>query len=332
MVIEKPSSKRRFGLNFATVALGAVVVIAAILFGVSLSSSPTPLPVLDANYQCVPGSRIPLLDIGASGAMSTQYGGFTTNFHASIPQSAVANGVVWGMPFRGTLTMSGDGKGGVLPRPDNPHGTVINVMCVIAFQPEHYPGVMIEGFSGGAHCCEAPVIYLFNHSDNHYVKVVDMSPTNYKDHLAFDHNQGFTPMVVGKQVLLRTGDDQFSFAFACYACSAQPIVLDGVGVNGLVDVTLQHRSLVAADARSLWKSAQRAAVQNGAGSFGILPAWVADECALGRGATASSTVERLTKTGVLSDALHHQETFNHGSYLPSLKAFLLRNDYCSGQI
>ena len=331
MIIEKPSPKWPFALKVATVALGVVAVIAAILVGVSFSSSP-PLRVLNASYKCVPVSLIPLLDIGASGTMTTQYGGFTATFHASIPESAFANGVSWGMPFRGALTMSGNGKSWVLPRPDNPHGTVINAMCVIAFQPERYPAVMIEGFSGGAHCCEAPVLYLFNQSDHHYVKVVDMSPTNYKDRLAFDENQGFIPMVAGKQVLLRTGDDQFSYAFARYACSARPIVLDAVGENGLVDVTLQHPSLVAADARSLWKSAQKAAVQNGAGSFGILPAWVADECALGRGATAWSTIEHLTKTGELSDALYHQETFNHGSYLTSLKAFLLRNDYCTGQI
>lgn len=330
MIIEKPSPKWPFALKVATVALGVVVVIAAILVGVSLSSGP--LRVLNASYKCVPGAQIPQLYIGDSGTMTTQYGGFTATFHASIPVNSVADGVESGMPFRGTLTMSGNGKSWILPRPENPHGTVINAMCVIAFRPERHPGVMIEGFSGGAHCCEAPVIYLFNRRDNHYVSAVDMSPTNYKDHLAFDHNRGFVPMVVGKQVLLRSGDDQFSYAFDCYACSAPPIVLDAVGPNGLVDVTLQHPSLVAADARSLWKSAQQAAVLNGAGSFGILPAWVADECALGRGVTAWSTIEHLTKDGELSDALYHQETFNRGSYLTRLKAFLLHNDYCIGQI
>jgi len=329
VIIENSSPKRPSALRYATVAIGVVVVISAILVGVSRSSSPS-LRVLDASYKCVPGAQIPNLYIGDSGSMTTQYGGFTATFHASIPVNSVADGVEEGMPFRGTLTMSDNGKGWDLPGPTNSHGAVINAMCVIAFQPERHPGVMIEGFSGGAHCCEAPVVYLFHH--NHYVKAVDMSPNNYKDHLAFDHNQGFTPMVVGKRVLLRTGDDQFSYAFACYACSAGPIVLDAVGPNGLVDVTLQHPSLVAADARSLWKSAHKAAGLNGAGSFGILPAWVADECALGRGATAWSTIEHLSNTGVLSDGLYHQETFNHGSYLPSLKAFLLRHDYCIGQI
>jgi hypothetical protein len=109
-------------------------------------------------------------------------------------------------------------------------------------------------------------------------------------------------------------------------------VLDSVGPNGLVDVTLQHRSLVAAAARSIWKSVQAATVQTGVGPFGLLPAWVADECALGRGATAWSRIEQLQRKGELSNALYRLETYANGSYVDQLKAFLLRNDYCIGQI
>jgi len=98
-------------------------------------------------------------------------------------------------------------------------------MCVIAFQREQDPGVMVEGFTGGAHCCEVPVIYLFDHGDNRYVKVLDMSPNHYQDPHAFDDNEGFIPTVVGRHVLLQTGDDQFAYAFVvtparnCHSCS-----------------------------------------------------------------------------------------------------------------
>jgi hypothetical protein len=113
-----------------------------------------------------------------------------------------------------------------------PHVAQINVMCVIAFQRERHPGVMIEGFTGGAHCCEVPVIYLFNHAENRYVKVVDMSPNDYKDPHAFDDNGGFIPKVVGHQVLLQTGDDAFAYAFALLRVfEVLPIVLDSVGTQ-----------------------------------------------------------------------------------------------------
>lgn len=319
--------------RYAVSALVAVVAAAIVLVIVFIPVSNAPLPELADGFHCVPASQIPQLDIGSSGQMTTTYGHFTATFHASIPAPILKyNGIFSGMPFRGDLTVSVGDKHWTLPRPNNPNGTVINALCVIALQRERHPAVMIEGFSGGAHCCEEPVIYLFNGREDRYVKAVDMSPLNFKDPHAFDYNAGFTPVVAGSRVLLRTGDDVFAYAFDCYACSAIPIVLDSVGPDGLSDVTLQHPSLVAANAATIWKSAQSSTTEFGAGAFGILPAWVADECALGRGATAWAVIERLQRQGKLSNALYAQETYNHGSYVASLKAFLLRNDYCTGEI
>jgi len=135
-----------------------------------------------------------------------------------------------------------------------------------------------------------PVIYLFDHGDNRYVKVLDMSPNHYQDPHAFDDNEGFIPTVVGRHVLLQTGDDQFAYAFGCYACSELPLVLDAVSPGGLTDVTPQYPALVAANARAIWKNALDAVrAESGAGPsnipapFGFLAPWVADECTLGAG-------------------------------------------------
>jgi hypothetical protein len=212
-------------------------------------------------------------------------------------------------------------------------------MCVIAFQPEVDPGVMIEGFTGGAHCCETPVIYLFNHTENRYVKVVDMTPIDFENPHAFDSNGGFIPKVVGHQVLLQTGDDAFDYAFSCYACGIDPIVLDSVGFGGLTDVTLQHPPQVKANAAEIWKYAEGAVKAEGAADprtipfpFGFVAPWVADECALGHGASAWSEVEQLSREGKLSNALYYQATMTHHSFVPYLHSFLLRHDYCVGQI
>ena len=309
-----------------------IVVIAVVVLALS-RSAPTPIRVLAARYNCVPTSKIPQLQMNfPGGEISTTYGGFTAAFHASILATSAGAAFGIGMPFKGTLTMSEGGKSWVLPRPSNPRESAIDALCVIAFHREKFPSVMIEGFTGGAHCCEVPVIYSYNRAENRYVKVVDMSPNNYKDPHAFDANQGFQPLVAGGQVLLRTGDDRFDYAFDCYACSASPIVLDSVEADGLTDVTLQHPAQVTTDAASIWRGAQTTAAQNGSGAFGLLPAWVADECALDRGAAAWSTILGLAREGKLSDALFYQETLNHGSYVAKLHAFLLRNDYCVGQI
>jgi hypothetical protein len=326
--IEATSPKRPMTMRLTIIGLVVVIFAAAFVIGQTLRSSPA-LPVLSASYTCAPGSLIPQLKPGGSGTITTSFGGFSAVYRASIPATGSATRNV-GMPFSGTLTVSHGGQSWTLPRPDNDQRSQINALCVIAFQREQHPGVMIEGFTGGAHCCEQPVVYVFNSSDNRYVKVVDMSPIDFQDPHAYDADGGFIPKVVGDQVLLTTADGQFAYAFDCYACSALPVVLDSVGLGGLTDVTLQHRSIVTADARTIWQSAQSTSTTNHA-PFGLLPAWVADECALGRGVAAWSTIEHLVRDGELNDARYHQETLNHGSYLTSLRSFLLRNDYCIGQ-
>jgi hypothetical protein len=333
---ERTSPRRPIPVRYAAVALVVVIVAAAVLIGITLTNS-SPLPVLNASYKCVPGPLIPQLQRGQSGTIDATYGTFTAAFRATVPTKKPASGLNVGMPFNGTLTMIQGGTTWTLPRPADPNVAQINVMCVIAFERETHPGVMVEGFTGGAHCCEVPVIYLFDRTANRYVKVVDMSPKNYHDPHAFDDNEGFIPKVVGDQVLLTTGDGQFNYAFACYACEVLPVVLDSVGTSGLTDVTPQHPSLVAADARAAWGYALTALRAEGPNDqipppFGYLAPWVADECTLGRGAAAWTKIEQLQQEGKLSNALYQAFAPNHGSFVANLRSFLLRTDYCTGQI
>jgi hypothetical protein len=339
VTIEGTSPKSRRSLNQLTIALAVMVVVAAVVFGITVFSSSSGPTKLAASYQCVPGPLIPQLKPGESGSMSTSYGNFTATYRATMPASAPVNGLTSGTPFDGTLTVTDGSTTWTLAKPDSPYKSQINEMCVIAFQPEVDPGVMIEGFTGGAHCCETPVIYLFNHAEDRYVKVVDMSPIDFENPHAFDSNGGFIPKVAGHQVLLQTGDDAFDYAFSCYACGIDPIVLDSVGFGGLSDVTLQHPALVKANAALIWKYALGAV--NAEGStvaktipipFGFVAPWVADECALGHGASAWSKVEQLSRDGKLSNALYYQATMTHHSFVPYLHSFLLKHDYCTGQI
>jgi hypothetical protein len=336
MIDDGTPPKRTLSLNYTTVAIATIIVIAAVTIGLTVFSSATP-SVLDTSYRCVPPSQIAQLKPGQRGTLTTSDGSFTATFRSTQPVATPADGLEVGMPFKGALTMTEGGKTWTLPRPDNPSTYQINVMCVIAFQRETHPGVMVEGYTGGAHCCYLPVIYLFDRARNGYVKVVDMSPKNYQDPHAFDPNSGFFPKVVGSHVLLQTDDGQFDYAFACYACEVTPIVLDSVGASGLTDVTGQHPPLVAAAAREAWKYAVLALKAEGPNdqippAFGYLAPWVADECTLGRGAAAWSEIVRLQRAGKLSNALYHEYATNHGSFVANLHSFLLRDDYCTGQI
>jgi hypothetical protein len=340
VTIEASSPKSRKSLNQLTIALAVMVVVAAVIFGITVFSGSSGPPTLAASYQCVPSALIPQLKPGQSGSMSTSYGGFTATYRATMPASArVVTGLNDFTPFDGTLTVTEGKTSWTLPKPDNGTMSQINQMCVIAFQPEVDPGVMIEGFTGGAHCCETPVIYLFNHTQNRYDKVLDMTPIDFENPHAFDANGGFLPKVVGDRVLLQTADDAFDYAFSCYACGIDPIVLDTVGFSGLTDVTLRYPALVKANAAMIWKYAQAAVKDEGIADpktipipFGFVAPWVADECALGQGARAWSKVEQLSREGKLSNALYYQATMTHRSFVPYLHSFLLRDDYCTGQI
>jgi hypothetical protein len=333
----RPSLAPRVLRRVAFATLAAAAVVAPMVIGVAATSS-SPLPKLAANFKCLPTSSIPQLKAGKRARLTTSYGGFTATFR-SVKQPTAKDGYpLVGTPFTGTLTMTHGGKSWTLPRADNTQESQFDVLCVIAFNRERTPGVMVEGYTGGAHCCEAPVIYLFNRGTDRFDKVVDMSPIDFEDAHAFDANEGFLPLVVGSHVLLKTYDGLFDYAFACYACSEEPIVLDSVGPGGLTDVTGQHSSIVTADAAAIWKNAQRAlvaerpALQSSVGPFGFLAPWVADECVLGRGATAWSTIESLNREGKLSNARYHLFATDHGSFVADLHAFLLRDDYCIGEI
>src|SRR5580692_1021689 len=337
--IEGTSPTNRRSLNQLTIALAVMVIVAAVVFGVTVFSGSSGPTKLAASYQCVPGQLIPQLKPGESVSMSTSYGNFTATYRATMPRTAQINGLNNGTPFDGKLTVTDGGTTWTLAKPDNGTVSQINEMCVIAFQPETTPGVMIEGFTGGAHCCETPVIYLFNHAENRYVKVVDMTPIDFENPHSFDTNGGFIPTVVGHQVLLQTGDDAFDYTFGCYACGIDPIVLDSVGFGGLTDVTLQHPAQVGANAAEMWKYVQSSVKAEGDADarvipypFGFVAPWVADECALGHGASAWSTVEQLSREGKLSNALYYQATMTHHSFVPYLHSFLLKHDYCIGQI
>jgi hypothetical protein len=337
VIIGGSSAKLPLAKRVAKVAFGSAALIVSIVAAITAFSSSSP-PALNANYKCVPGTSIPQLKPGESATLRTSRGGFTAAFRSTMPAKAPASGLDFGMPFKGVLKMSRDGQSWTLPRPAFTNDSQINAMCVIGFQREQYPSVMIEGFTGGAHCCEVPVIYLYNKTYNRYDKVVDMSSKHPKVTYVFDDNEGFIPEVVGKNVLLATGDDSFSYAFGCYACSATPLALYAVSPSGLTDVTFRHPALVAAHARTLLEralaavKAENAVVSTIPAPFGLLAPWVADEREIGRGSSAFSTIERLVYQGKLSNALYYKATLNHGSFILDLRSFLLSDAYCTGQI
>ena len=137
---------------------------------------------------------------------------------------------------------------------------------------------------------------------------------------------GATVEAGGGHAILVAADNSFVYVFAPFVGSAVPMrVLDLQG-RWFVNVTRDYPALVAQDAQMWWRAYGPAGVAGG-GSLGVLAAWVADECMLGKGHSAWATVERLKAKGKLSGKL--APGYPSGAeYVKLLRTFLEEHGYC----
>lgn len=325
------------------ITLLVVVVVAAVAFGVvDLTHSST--PTVQAGFSCAPQSSFPPLHPGQHGSVEVTDGGYVATFAATAPRTTSETALPYGVPFNGVLTLTHGSKTWVLPKPRRPNYADLDDLCVIQFSRSGPPSVLVEGYSGGAHCCYEPVLYSVdssNSSSARYQKVIDWSPLNYKSSLKFDNNGGYRPTIAGDQVLLRTEDDAFAYTFGCFACTPMPIRLDALHDGRLLDVTARYPGRVTREATELWRQVQsqvalerRTSAAQRVAPFGVLAAWVADECVVGHGVSAWSQLRQLNDDGLLSNAIYYRDTLikPKGTFSSSLRQFLLRHGYCAGQL
>ena len=129
--------------------------------------------------------------------------------------------------------------------------------------------------------------------------------------------------VVGRPAgaLIVTADDALNYAFNSFAFSGVPVkVLEAQG-GRLVDTTRQHLDLVARDAPQWLKAFN----DNPGNGLGYLAGWVADQCLLGRAASAWTAVDQFNAAGRLTGP----SGWPTGStYIGSLRSFLAHHGYC----
>jgi hypothetical protein len=151
------------------------------------------------------------------------------------------------------------------------------------------PEILLDLYTGGAHCCTVSLVERFDSVAATYQQTVhDWGDPGYR--LRNLDGSG-TPEFV-------TGDDRFAYAFACYACSALPIQIWRFEPSGFQNVTRQFPSLVRKDATAVWNDYRRAH-RRGQDVRGILSAWAADRALLGKAAGAFARLRRLAARGIL---------------------------------
>ena len=137
------------------------------------------------------------------------------------------------------------------------------------------PEVLLDLYSGGAHCCSSTRLYhLVAGSLPYDVSTHDWGNAGYRlEDLDGDGRLEFV-----------TADDAFSYAFTSYAASRRPPKFLRYEGGELVDVTKKYPGRIEADAEEIWKAFAEAAPSdsNGDAIRGLAAAYVADLCLLDR--------------------------------------------------
>jgi hypothetical protein len=148
------------------------------------------------------------------------------------------------------------------------------------------PEVLVDAFSGGAHCCVSTRVLTF---DGSAYRALDLFWGDLSYTLRDADGDG-RPELVGM-------DPRFSGAFTAFAASAFPVSVLQIEHGAQVDVTRRFPALIAKQAVSLRRDLRRLAVDDD--GRGILAAYVADEYLLGRGKVGLREIDRQRRAGAV---------------------------------
>jgi hypothetical protein len=175
--------------------------------------------------------------------------------------------------------------------------------------------VLLDLFSGGAHCCFSTLVHQWDAVTATYAAVRHAWGNPYPRLRDVDRNGMFEFI---------SADDRFAYAFACYACGALPIQVWHYELGRFVDVTREFPDVVRKDAAALWKSYRAARGSTFPEVRGILAAWLADQALLGRASAGWRKLEQLERRGVLAG----DAPWPSGKrYLTELRRFLAQTGY-----
>jgi len=178
------------------------------------------------------------------------------------------------------------------------------------------PEVVVDLFTGGASCCVYTLVYGFAADEGSYVRRVKNFGSGYRPR---DYDGDGT-------VEFFAGDYRFKYVFSCGACSAQPLTIWHWEDLTLSDASRRFPAALRRDARRMYRLYRRAR-PDPAFVKGILPAYVADLCRIGRCRRALRVVENARRLGELGRRGRYDQPPFGRAYVKALKRFLRRTGY-----
>jgi hypothetical protein len=197
-----------------------------------------------------------------------------------------------------------------------PGAKSVNVLDLdgVATEPE----VVVDLFTGGAHCCFYSVIYYYAPATNSYRSLT---------HEWLDPGYQFADLDGNNIPEFVSADGRFAYRFGPFADSRFPPQIWNFQNGALIDVTREYPQLVKQDLARETHSYQARRKTHRLGVGTILAAIVADRCLLGQCSRGFGLVKTAISRGDLSrDVRFSQPPYNR-RYLRALRRFLGRLGY-----
>jgi Protein of unknown function (DUF4232) len=172
-------------------------------------------------------------------------------------------------------------------------GSHASSVHVLDLEHNGSPDVVLDLYSGGAHCCTIEQVFSYAPSSGTYAK----AEHNFGD-------PGDRIRVTDGRDLFFTRDDRFAYAFTDYAASGLPLQILSFSNGQFHDATRTFPTQIAADANAWMKVFNEMAGQHYSDSVGIAAAWAADEELLGHGPRAQAFLQRQAHEGHLNSTLN----------------------------
>jgi hypothetical protein len=200
-----------------------------------------------------------------------------------------------------------------------PGSTSANTSSVQVLDLEHdgQPDVVLDLYSGGAHCCFIEQVFSFDPGTMTYGKT---------QHDFGDPGAQIVDLGHDGRFEFLTADDSFAYEFTDFAASGLPIQILTFSGGQFLNVTRQYPTLIAKDAARWMKAFNSMAKQHYSDSVGLVAAWAADEESLGHGKLVNGFLARQLKAGHLNSALSPTEPAG-AKFVATLRKFLRTHGY-----
>ncbi|NNN01673.1 MAG: hypothetical protein HKL86_07580 [Acidimicrobiaceae bacterium] len=179
------------------------------------------------------------------------------------------------------------------------------------------PSVVLDLYTGGAHCCVVEQVFSVDQKSGRIVKV----ERNFGDPGARLVRLGRT-----SSFDFVSADDSFAYAFTDYAASGLPVEVLSFSHHAFHDVTRSFPTLITRDALQWQKAFNDAKGSGYQDTVGIVAAWAADEDMLGHFSKVRNFLNAQLKAGHLNSGLSPIEPGGQ-RFVVALEKFLRLHHY-----